>query len=362
MNRCGKATGWKRLLLVLAIASAMSVLVAPLLATARDVTITDAILAEEILLAFKSKHGEYRGDTVQLTVTNNANQDIQLTIPKGTVLANRNTTRQNLVVSRATGSGVTPIKAGTKIVAYVIAVKAGEQYVLSGLWTFCIDNERGGPSTGDRFDVGPSIGEWPHPAAANLARLLDEIDARNLHGESDAQSAVWFYTDGNASTSQVVRGLITASGGDPAAPPQEFPHLKNPITSGSAGTAVVALGEVTGGSLPQPSEISLTAGEVKERTITFERSPQTFTYLLHISQATGLHVQLQDLGVPGDTWSVEIYEAGLLKRVLTSDQFGQYSEEVVIQLETSEPQARVLYVKGTGNWPAAMRVRFSIPE
>lgn len=331
----------------------------------KDVHLKDATLSKNIVVAVRSKGGHV-GDKGTLEMKNNTGQCFIVHLKAGTTFNNKNERNQSLVGSKVTPQqGNPPFETVTikGIKHYKIPLQEHGTVILKGIWTFCIDGKRGSPVAGpppDKFDIGPNICEFPHPAAENLCKLIKIIDEKNLHGSQDGQDSVWFYTDARKSTKQEVIDLIKASGGNPDKPPENFPHFKNPNKE-TDETAVVVPQEVSYGNAPTVDKtLNLEKGDVKEETLEFEGPNKVFTYEVKVPKDAELSVKVMDLGIEGDTWGAEIYEAEILKALTRGDVFEKYSEPAVAKITTGKAFVRISYITGLDIWKAAMKVQFSV--
>jgi hypothetical protein len=123
-----------------------------------------------------------QADIDQLT----ANPGLLVTVPDGTVIANRDGNEQNLIVMHGDA-----VYAGP-----------GQTETLNGIYAACIDHYKGIPSKGGVFDVTPPVSQWTGiQAAAYLARLLHYVDSLTLYCGDNfvSQEAIWRLSDNTSS-------------------------------------------------------------------------------------------------------------------------------------------------------------------
>jgi hypothetical protein len=114
-----------------------------------------------------------------------ANPGLLVSVPEGTVFANRDGTEQNLIVTHHDD-----IFAGP-----------GQTRTLNGIYAACIDHFKGIPSEGGIFDVTPPVSHWTGiQAAGYMARLLHYVDSLALYCDANytTQEAIWRISDNSA--------------------------------------------------------------------------------------------------------------------------------------------------------------------
>ncbi len=155
---------------------------------------------------------DYSQPVLQSDIDNiTANPGLLVNIPSGDVLANRNPSAQNLVVTHSDELFVPP----------------GGKRTLNGMFASCIDGHKLQPQTDDVFDLVPSLTAWGgYGGAAQLQSLVTYIDTNQLYCglTNDAQKAIWRLTDNEPATGSETTVLLGA-GLNPGTAFIDFPHL-----------------------------------------------------------------------------------------------------------------------------------------
>ncbi len=154
-----------------------------------------------------------------------SNPGLLVNIPSGDVLANRDPSAQNLVVTHSDDLFVPP----------------GGKRTLNGIFASCIDGHKLQPSTGDVFDLVPSLTSWGgYGAAAQLQSLVSYIDTSRLYCglTNDAQKAIWRLTDNEPATA-AEQAVLLAAGLNPATSFIDFPHLTGAQRSDTTAVLLV---------------------------------------------------------------------------------------------------------------------------
>lgn len=152
--------------------------------------------------------GCFDGDCVAITIRNPGSRGLIVSVRPGDVLLNRSATQQHVGVSRRQRIYVPP----------------GGTATLGGLFTVCLELDRGSPSPGATFDVTDNLGDVP-PERLSL-QALDLLLA--LGPDPGLQAATWAITDAQPAGDRAA-ALLRRAGLDPAAlPPGGFPPLVNP--------------------------------------------------------------------------------------------------------------------------------------
>jgi hypothetical protein len=148
-------------------------------------------------------------------------------IPDGSVLSNRNSSRQSLVVTHAED----------------LFMYRGEKRTLNGLYGACIDHGKGIPDSTGLFDVIPPLGSWRGIAAAPfLSQFVHVMDSAGYYYGDNffAQEGVWRITDngldGLGAGAEIILGVAGIHLGDQVL---DFPHLTPGSTSDTTTLAYV---------------------------------------------------------------------------------------------------------------------------
>ena len=174
--------------------------------------------------------GGYLGDTVQVIGSTDLDSNLILQVRRGDVLLNKSSSDQNVVVSRDAD----------------ILLHAGAE--AGGIWTLCLDWDKGTPKAGQTFDVASPLSDWPNEHAELLARLLEQIDGLHVWASQYAQDAVWSITDNKWVVDSIIGGLtpkLLHAAKVKLNVYRAFPHLSNP-RSGADGTGFVVPPELLG--------------------------------------------------------------------------------------------------------------------
>jgi len=174
--------------------------------------------------------GGYLGDTVQVIASGDPHEDITLQVRRGDILLNKSNLDQNMIVSHDTDI---PLHAGA---------------VTGGVWTLCLDWDKGSPKAGQILDVAPPLSDWPNENVDLLMRLLEQIDKYAVWADQYAQDAVWSITDNKWVVDSIIGGLTPKLLHAAKIKPnvyRVFPHLSNPL-SGVDGTGFVVPPELLG--------------------------------------------------------------------------------------------------------------------
>jgi hypothetical protein len=189
-----------------------------------------------------------------------SNPGLLVNIPSGDVLANRNSSAQNLVVTHSDDLFVPP----------------GGKRTLNGIFASCIDGHKLQPSTGDVFDLVPSLTSWGgYGAAAQLQSLVSYIDTSRLYCglTNDAQKAIWRLTDNEPATA-AEQAVLLGAGLTPGTSFIDFPHLTGAQRSDTTAVLLV------------PNE--LFSGRITPRFLTGSiGTPATFRGTVSSPSATG---------------------------------------------------------------------------
>ncbi len=168
--------------------------------------------------------GGYLGDTVQVIASDDLDEDITLQVRRGDVLLNKSVLDQNMVVTRDVD----------------IPLRAGESR--KGIWTLCLDWDKGTPKAGQVLDVAPPLSDWPSEHAQLLMRLLEQIDKYDLWGVQYAQKAVWNITDNRSIVDSIIGGLTPKLLHKAKVKPnvyRVFPHPSDPLLDNTSTGFVV---------------------------------------------------------------------------------------------------------------------------
>jgi hypothetical protein len=152
--------------------------------------------AQRGLVQLRGKGG-FLGDKVAIDAINNiAGTPIQITARIGDVLPNKNTAQQALVVTKNLD----------------IVLGPGQSIKLDGLWTMCIQEDKGSPSPGAVFDVAPNLADWKRfPAAGRLLSYLYDVDRQGLWASEAAQRRVWDITNEGKARGEFPKEIITTN-------------------------------------------------------------------------------------------------------------------------------------------------------
>ena len=161
--------------------------------------------------------GGYLGDTVQVIGSPDLDLDLDLILQvrRGDVLLNKNSSDQNTVVTCDID----------------IPLRAGE--TTDGIWTLCLDWDKGTPKAGQTLDVAPSLSDWPTENVDLLVRLLEQIDGLHVWADQYAQDAVWSITDNKWVVDSIIGGLtpkLLHAAKVRINVYRAFPHLSNPLS------------------------------------------------------------------------------------------------------------------------------------
>jgi len=174
--------------------------------------------------------GGYLGDTVQVIASSDLEQDLILQVRRGDVLLNKSIHDQNMVVTRDVDI---PLRAGA---------------VAGGIWTLCLDWDKGTPKAGQVLDVAPPLSDWPSEHAELLIRLLEQIDQFGVWSDRYAQDAVWSITDNKWVVDSIIGGLTPKLLHKARVKPnvyRVFPHPTDPL-SDTTSTGFVTPPEILG--------------------------------------------------------------------------------------------------------------------
>jgi len=174
--------------------------------------------------------GGYLGDTVQVIASGDFHEDIILQVRRGDVLLNKSVLDQNMVVTRDID----------------IPLHAGE--TTDGIWTLCLDWNKGNPKLAHILDVAPPLSDWPSEHASLLVRLLEQIDKYGVWNVQYAQKAVWNITDNRSVVDSIIGGLTPKLLHAAKIKPnvyRVFPHPSNPLSE-EDGTGFVVPPELLG--------------------------------------------------------------------------------------------------------------------
>ena len=150
---------------------------------------------------------------------------LKISLKPGDILVNENESRQNLIVTEARD----------------IFVPSGAGATFPGVKTACIDEFKPVPSPGDMFDVVSKPSEWNGFATSEAFQaLIDLIDELGLSGTTDAQKAIFWFTDLAIPLSQGALDLLEQAGVDTSVPPEsDVPHVTNPFAADGSADFVV---------------------------------------------------------------------------------------------------------------------------
>lgn len=174
--------------------------------------------------------GGYLGNSVQVIASGDLDRDLILQVKHGDVLLNKDNLDQNMVVTRDVD----------------ITLRAGE--TTDGIWTLCLDWNKGNPKLGQILDVAPPLSDWPSEHADLLVRLLEQIDKYDLWSVQYAQKAVWNITDNRSIVDSIIGGIAPELLHRAKVRPnvyRVFPHPSNPLSE-EDGTGFVVPPELLG--------------------------------------------------------------------------------------------------------------------
>ena len=163
--------------------------------------------------------GSAAGDSIIATLTRKVPRTLEITIPKGTVLASNDSTAQDMVVLRVRGI---PVGGDRFEPASSIRLTSDEskEFVLEA---YCLDFDRDNPSGSTGFSVG-------EPASSDVQAILQALQKVPLSQRSIGaiQTAIWTVTDDlcerelqarfqvSAADLEAAEGILEAAGINPA--------------------------------------------------------------------------------------------------------------------------------------------------
>ena len=174
--------------------------------------------------------GGYLGNTVQVIANGDLDQDLTLQVRRGDVLLNKSSSDQNMVVTR---DADIPLRAGDSV---------------EGIWTLCLDWDKGTPKAGQVLDVAPPLSDWPNENVNLLIRLLEQIDQFGVWSDRYAQNAVWSITDNKWVVDSIIGGITPKLLHKAKIKPnvyRVFPHPTDPL-SDTTSTGFVVPPELLG--------------------------------------------------------------------------------------------------------------------
>lgn len=180
--------------------------------------------SEDDIMANKKKD-PHQGDIDAIA----AQAGVIIEVKPGTILANKDGSEQNFVITRNEE----------------VFVPAGGNKTLDGLFAACIDHEKGIPSDGVGFDVAPALSTWNGIAAAPLLeQLVAFADAREAFCASDGltQLGIWRITDNylldDPELNRLVDQYLALAGVELEGRLLDFPRMTNP-NADNPGTTVL---------------------------------------------------------------------------------------------------------------------------
>ena len=143
-------------------------------------------LAQGLIEAQIRGMGSAAGDSIIATLTRKVPRTLEITVPKGTVLASNDPTAQDMVVLRVRGI---PVGGGKfePVSTMRLTSDAPQEFLLEA---YCLDFDRDNPSGSTGF----SVGEPALPQVQSVLEALDNVPA--AHRTIGAiQTAIWTVTD-----------------------------------------------------------------------------------------------------------------------------------------------------------------------